>query len=314
MEPFMANDRLDVHQTITEEIIALLERCPAGSFELPWRTAGGLIARPRNVITGHGYRGVNILSLWAAAYQTGYASGVWGTYRQWTRMGAQVRRGEKASHVVIYKPVERGDEAENPTEDASSSPAQRMFARASAVFAAEQVNGYRPPKPRAIDPVVSCTNADALITASGAAIVQGGSRAFYRPSTDTIHIPDRTDFIGSKTSSATQSYYAVLLHELTHWTAHKDRCVRDLSTRFGDDSYAMEELVAELGSAFLCSELGISPGPRPDHAAYIASWLKVLRQDKRAIFTAASRASDAADFLTGHGRPHDRREAADVAA
>jgi antirestriction protein ArdC len=311
----MANDRLDVHQTITEEIIALLERCPPGSFELPWRTPGGLIARPRNVITGQFYRGINIISLWTGSYEHGYASGVWGTYRQWVRMGAQVRRGEKASHIVSYKTVERAADPKDLAQGASSEgPGQRVFARASAVFAAEQVNGYRPPKPRAVDPVVSCANADVLITASGAEIVQGGTRAFYRPSTDTIHIPDRADFVGSTTSSATQSYYSVLLHELTHWSGHKDRCDRDLSTRFGEAAYAMEELVAELGSAFLCSDLGVSPGPRPDHAMYVANWLKVLRQDKRAIFTAASRASDAADFLTRRTRPNDHQEDADVAA
>ena len=151
--------------------------------------------------------------------------------------------------------------------------------------------------PPVTDPVTRDGHAEAFISATGADIRHGGQCAFYRPATDHIQMPERELFTGTQTSSATEAYYGTLLHELTHWTGAKTRCARNLTGRFGSQAYAMEELVAELGSAFLSAELGITPVPRPDHAGYIASWLKVLKEDKRAIFTAASKAAQAADFL-----------------
>ena len=125
----------------------------------------------------------------------------------------------------------------------------------------------------------------------------GGSRAFYRPSTDTIQLPPREAFVGSATSPPAESYYSTLLHELTHWTSAEARCNRQLGRRFGDDAYAIEELVAELGAAFLCADLRLTDAPRPDHAQYLDSWLTVMKADKKAIFTAASKASEAVTFL-----------------
>jgi antirestriction protein ArdC len=141
--------------------------------------------------------------------------------------------------------------------------------------------------------------AEAFVRATGATIAHGGTRAYYRPSTDNIQLPDRTSFVGTATSTAQESYYSTLLHELTHWTSSEQRCNRTLGKRFGDDAYAMEELVTELGAAFLCAELGITLEPRIDHAQYLASWLSVLQADKKAIFAAASAASKAVDFLRG---------------
>jgi antirestriction protein ArdC len=139
--------------------------------------------------------------------------------------------------------------------------------------------------------------ADAFVAATGATIAHGGSRAYYRPSTDSIQLPPRDAFIGTRTSNPAESYYSTVLHELTHWTSHAQRCDRQLGKRFGDDAYAMEELVAELGAAFLCARIGITAEPRIDHAQYLASWLSVLKADKRAIFTAASKASESTDWL-----------------
>jgi antirestriction protein ArdC len=142
---------------------------------------------------------------------------------------------------------------------------------------------------------------DAFVAATGATIRHGGNMACFIPKLDEIRMPERNAFTGSLTSSATEAYYATLLHELTHWTAPANRCGRDLSGRFGSESYAMEELVAELGAAFLCGELGIAVEPRADHAQYLAHWLQVLKADKRAIFTAASKAAEAAAFLSRPG-------------
>ena len=127
--------------------------------------------------------------------------------------------------------------------------------------------------------------------------------AFYRLSTDSIHLPPRDAFIGTQTSTPAESYFSTLCHELCHWTSHESRCHRQLGKRFGDQAYAVEELVAELGAAFLCADLQITDDPRADHAQYLASWLAVLKADKKAIFTAASKASEAAAFLAAL-QPH----------
>ena len=136
-----------------------------------------------------------------------------------------------------------------------------------------------------------------FVAATGAAISHGGSRAFYRPSTDSIQLPPREAFTGTATSTPAEGFYSTLCHELTHWTSAEGRCNRQLGKRFGDQAYAMEELIAELGAAFLCADLGISDEPRADHAQYLTTWLAVLKADKKAIFTAASKASEAATFL-----------------
>lgn len=285
----MKHDRFDIHQHITNQIIAAIER-GVGDYQLPWHH-GGAVMRSTNIASKKAYRGVNIVALWAAAEQHGFTSGLWGTYRQWTDAGAQVRKGEKSSHVVFYK------ELEVAVTDHDTEMETRLIARASPVFAAEQVDGYElhsTPAQTAIEPIAA---ADVFVQATGAVIHHGGSRAFYRPSTDTIQLPQPTDFISTVSSTAQEAYYSTLLHELTHWTSSPDRCNRQLGKRFGDAAYAMEELVAELGAAFLCAELGITPEPRTDHAQYLASWLAVLKADKRAIFTAASAASKAAEFL-----------------
>jgi antirestriction protein ArdC len=138
---------------------------------------------------------------------------------------------------------------------------------------------------------------DGFVARTGAAIVHGGNRACFVPKLDEIHMPPRELFTGSATSSATEAYYSTLLHELVHWTGPAHRCDRDLSGRFGTEAYAMEELVGELGAAFLCAELRIAVEPRADHAQYLAHWLNVLKADKRAIFTAASKAGEAVAFL-----------------
>lgn len=215
-----------------------------------------------------------------------------GNYRQWADAGAQVRKGEKCAYVVFYK------ELEFAAEDDSQETETRLFARATPVFAAEQVDGFIPAETTAEVDIEPIAAAEAFVTATGAAITHGGDRAFYRPSRDSIQLPDRGAFVGTATSTAQEAYYSTLLHELTHWTVPEHRCNRALGKRFGDAAYAMEELVAELGAAFLCADLGITAAPRLDHAQYLASWLSVLKAGKKAIFAAASAASKAVGFMT----------------
>ncbi len=288
----MSSGHFDIHQHITNQIVAAIER-GVDAFHLPWRRAGGSLTRPVNVASRKPYRGVNILALWATACEKGFSSGVWGSYRQWAAAGAQVKKGAKAAYVVFYRKIDVvADDEDN------EGRAARLFARATPVFAAEQVDGWTPTSAGASSPDVQpIERAEAFVAATGAEIHHGGDRAFYRPSTDSIHLPRRDAFTGSATSSPAEAYYSVLLHELTHWTGHENRCNRRLAKRFGDQAYAMEELIAELGAAFLCADLAITDQPRADHAQYIDHWLDVLKRDKKAIFMAASKASEAAAFL-----------------
>ena len=242
----------------------------AGDFRLPWHRATGNIMRPVNIASKKAYRGVNVVALWAYAEEFGYSSGTWGTYKQWSEAGAQVRKGEKAAFVVFYKELEFAVDPE--TGDAET--ATRLFARATPVFAAEQLDGYQATVSAALPATVITPigQADAFVAATRAPIHHGGTRAFYRPSTDSIQLPPREAFVGTDTSTPAKSYYATLCHELIHWSSHEARCHRQLGKRFGDQAYAMEELVAELGAAFLCADLHIADEPRADHAQYLASW------------------------------------------
>jgi len=174
------------------------------------------------------------------------------------------------------------------------------------VFNCEQIDGlperYIPAMP--LEPEASSARidrADAFVTATGATIVHKGERACYIPSADRIEMPRHSLFRDTETSTAAEGYYATLLHELVHWSSPTQRCDRELGKRFGDEAYAREELVAEIGAAFLCADLGIAIEPRPDHAAYIHAWLKILKSDKRAVFSAAALAQKAADWLIGKG-------------
>lgn len=213
---------------------------------------------------------------------------------QWQTQGHQVRKGEKASLVVFYKSISLGE-----AEQEGLEPNQRMIARASWVFNAAQVEGYDPditdlPDQARFNPI---TRAEAFVRATGANVEEIGDEACFIPGTDKILMPERRRFIDTKKSTAAECFYSTMFHELTHWTGAKKRLNRDLSGRFGSEAYAVEELIAELGAAFLCADLGITLTPRQDHASYIRNWLRVLKTDKKAIFTAASKASEAANWL-----------------
>ena len=287
------SERHDVYQEITDHIIAAIEK-GVGDTEMPWHRAIGTTV-PTNAFTGNSYNGVNVLSLWVAAELKGYGSGLWATYKQWRMLGGQVRKKEKASVIVFYKQATREVAHE---ETGAIETEQFLVGRSSWVFNSEQVDNWQPPKPDILDPAKVLENAEAFVAGTAALVRHGGERAFYSPSVDHIVMPDRDRFTGTKTCSATEGYYSVLFHELTHWTGHSTRLDRELAGRFGNDAYAMEELVAELGAAFLCSNLSITNAPRADHAAYIGNWLDVLKEDKKAIFTAASKASQAKSYLS----------------
>ena len=292
---FKSSQKFDVHQEITNRIIDALET--AGEFQLPWiRNKGGSFARPVNIASKNPYNGVNVVSLWVSAQAHDYPSNLWGTYRQWQDQGCQVRKGEKSSLVVFYKTLQFEQQNEQSGELENG---ERMFARASWVFNAAQIEGFDTleqelPEEPAFDPVA---RAEAFAAATKAVIAEGGDKACFISSQDMIRMPDRRRFTGTDTTTPAEAFYSTLCHELVHWSGAKSRLDRDLTGRFGSDSYAVEELIAELGSAFLCGDLGLTLEPRADHACYIKNWLSVLKNDKKAVFTAASKASQAANWL-----------------
>jgi antirestriction protein ArdC len=299
-EPKLSASRIDIHQTITDQIVAAIE-AGAPTFTMPWHRSRGLLMRPVNIESSKGYRGINTLSLWIAAEVRGYTAPLWGTYRQWQAKGAQVRKGEKASLIVFYKELEYAREAEGQAGGSDEEGVDRVrFARASWVFNCAQVEGFELPQPDHVPAVTfdPLEAAEQLMKLSRADIREGGDRAFYDPAGDFVALPDRHRFKGSETMTPQEAFYATGLHELVHWSGGKARLARDLSGRFGTESYAMEELCAELGASYLCTDLGVTTELRPDHAAYIANWLKVLKSDKKAIFTAAAAAERASAYLS----------------
>lgn len=287
--------RADVYARITDEIIAAIEKgadANSDSWRAPWHHDGSAVFRPANVLSGKAYRGVNVLALWAASEARGFASGIWGTYRQWGERGVQVRKGERASLVVFWKTSGANDGEQDGADDADQSTGKRrFFARGYSVFNVAQVDGYQPEPAPVLDEAERHAHADAFLASLGVAIEHGGESAYYRPSTDIAHLPCFSSF-----RDAT-SYYGVAIHECGHATGAKHRLDRDLTGRFGSRSYAAEEMCVEMAAGFVLADLGLAHHPRPDHAAYIASWLEVLKDDPRAIFTAASKAKAIADWM-----------------
>lgn len=292
----LSKPKFDVYRVITEKIIRAIED-GVGEYRMPWHRSDAAVTRPLNATTGKPYQGVNVLALWVESMRVGYVSGYWATYRQWHQLGAQVRKGERGSIIVFYKQADPVPEVEAP-EANKLNERPRLFARASWVFNTHQVDGWMPPAPLLHNEVEAIEKVEQFVAATGADIGHGGDRAFYDWMEDRIGMPARESFIGTDTSSPTETYYSVLLHELTHWTGSEKRLARIMCNRFGDEGYAMEELVAELGAAFLCADLGITNEPRSDHARYIAGWLTVLQRDRKALFTAASWAKSAAEYLS----------------
>lgn len=275
----------DVYQKVTDAIINAIEQ-GAGSYHMPWVIRKDKGFSPISVSTVKPYRGVNTIVLWAQSQSKGYASSLWGTYQNWQSLGGQVRKGEHGSPVVYWGTYESKDESEKSES--------HLFCKGYTVFNLEQVDGVKLPK--RFEPKLShnerIERAEAFFAGVGVQIRDGGNRAYYRPdSPEAVYMPGFEQFPDRA------DYYSTLAHETTHWTSHASRCDRKLEGRFGDSAYAMEELIAELGSAYTMAGLELELTPRADHSAYIASWLKVLKSDKRAIFTAASQAQKAADWM-----------------
>lgn len=299
--------RADVYTRVTDRIVADLEK-GVRTWLKPWSAEHATDRLPSLPLRSCGttYRGVNVLLLWGEAMDKGYTAPQWMTYKQAEALNAHVRKGEHGA-LVVYADRFNKTEANDKGEEVEHSI---PFMKGYAVFNVEQIEGlpahyYTPTAPRDDSRALELIEeAEEFFSTTGATFRHGGNRAFYAPAADFIQLPPADAFRDA------ESYAATKAHELIHWTGNSARMAREFGKRFGDQAYAFEELVAELGSAFLCADLGITPETRADHAAYLAHWLEVLKGDKRAIFTAAAHAQRAADFLHALVMPKEEALAA----
>jgi antirestriction protein ArdC len=275
----------DLYQSVTDQIVAMLE---AGV--VPWRSpilGRSKAGHPKNLNTGKQYRGVNVFLLAFTAFAKGYGSSYWLTFNQAKERGGNVRKGEKSSMVVFWKQYETKDKQ---TGDPVRVPVLRYYN----VFNAEQMEGIEIPDAVKFEPLEFKPIDEYL--ASPAVNHDGGQQAFYRPFTDSVHMPEKTRF------ASVEEYYSTLFHELSHSTGHSSRLDRKIDTEpkpFGSPDYGKEELVAEMSAAFLCSHAGIQPAVIGNQAAYLAGWLKQIKSDKKLIISAAGQAQRSADWIRG---------------
>lgn len=298
--------RQDPHTRITDRILAELEQGTRPWLK-PW-SGGDMATAGRNRplrATGQPYRGINVLLLWLEADASGFVSPSWMTYRQAQALGAQVRKGERGATVVYY-----GDSSRTVRDEASGEDKEQAFRflKTYTVFNVAQIDGL--PKrfhivPEPAPEVERIEAAEAFFERIPATVHHGGNQAYYLPSADRIQLPPFAAFHDA------HGYYTTRGHETVHWTRHESRLDRRFGReKWGDEGYAREELVAELGAAFLAADLGLAIEPRPDHASYIASWIKVLQNDTRAIVQAAAHAERAVAYLHQLANPEEVKAAA----
>lgn len=287
-----------LYERVTSSIVKEME-AGAVPWVKPWKTPrnhGSVM--PHNLATGRPYSGINIPLLWGAVDAHGYTAHEWMTYQQAQMRGAMVRKGAKGTHIVFTKRLLKKEEGEKK---------RFSMLKTYSVFNVAQIDGLPAPKePEELPEPVRHERAEAFIKATNAEFRNGGDKACYVPSLDFIAIPYQGFFIHH------EAFYAVALHELGHWTGAKPRLDRDLTGRFGTKAYAAEELVAEMTAAFLCAHLDIKGELR--HASYISNWIELLKEDSRAIFTAAGLASKAADYLRGFSETKEDEDAEEAAA
>ena len=285
----------EVMADVAARLVAAME-AGAGDWSMPWRTIGDR-GWPTNAVTGARYRGGNVLALAMATVQRGYPTAQWATFKQWASCGGQVRRGERGSHAIFWHitttlATAEGDDsasAEDSSDDVASA-GRVGWARSFTVFNAAQVDHADPTDPT--DTAVGADLAtDGWFAAIPATVIVGGDRAYYHPAADTVHVPALELF------DSPDAAYATRAHELAHWSGHPDRLAREFGRRFGDRAYAVEELVAELSAAFTCATVGIATVARLDHAAYLAHWCQILREQPNVLWTVASRAQAATEYL-----------------
>ena len=271
-------NKVDIYTEVTNRVIERLEQGTIPWLK-PWHTTNTL---DKNIVSGNEYNGINRIILG----MSGFDSNIWGSFKQWQSLGAQVKKGEHGTKIVFYTPVAKTSiNAQGDSENSFYACLKTYF-----VFNANQVDGIEV-APRVIEdkPFSNNVMVDTMVSNTGAHIKHGGNSAYFSPSDDYINMPVKSDFFDEA------NYYATLLHELTHWSGHKHRLDRTYGKRFADTQYAFEELIAELGSAFLCEKYAVKGDIR--HEGYIQSWLQALKNDNKMIFKASAYAQKSTDYI-----------------
>ena len=285
---------------IANMLIESMETAGTG-FMLPWVKSGMPMNLSRLNTKDPYYYGINNLILWREKSFNKYKSNVWGTFKQIKDKGGMVLKGEHAIDVVLWKPFQVTDTYKKTTTTHKAGDKYQktcFYIEFFKVFNMDQTtlkDEYAPNKN--LDGAKTKVDVEKYIANTKAVINHGGDRCFYVPSQDYIQMVEKSDFKSTGDSNATQNYYSTLLHELTHWTGHKKRCDRDMQGYFGDDSYAFEELVAEIGAAVQCCILGITSTPKKESAQYLKSWIKRIKDDPDALFKASAKANQAVKFI-----------------
>ena len=280
----METKKDSIYTLITNQIVKSIENGLTNrTCSLPWYSLESNLMIPKNVVTSSSYKGINILILWLTAEVKGYKKGSWATFKQWQTLGGKIKKGEKSTLIVYSERFKK--------EDEESEEKQKTYyvTKGYNVFNIEQLENPEGLTSKIID--TNNINVGDYFSDLNINITHGGDSAFYSISKDTVNLPNKNRF------KSIEGYYSTLCHEIIHWTAHETRLNRNLKNRFGSESYAMEELIAELGAAFLCSELKITNKLRNDHAKYINNWLTVLKNDSRAIFSASAKAQQAVEWI-----------------
>ena len=279
----------DLYQDFTDQVIKQMEDNNM-NWTKPFTTT--ILNGHHNIVSKKPYQGMNCFNIGLSVYKNGFKSNEWATFNQWKNLGANVLKGSKGTQILYWNIKEYEDKTNK--EEKVKIPFLKYFV----VFNADQVEGYETKEieTKEIDDWKAHFKTDTFVENTKANI-QVNNKAFYSPNGDFIGMPPKEDFKGDKENTKEQYYYSTLLHELTHWSGHSSRCNRDLKNRFGSKAYAMEELVAEIGSAFLCSHLGVTKAPTPNHGRYLNNWLEVLKEDKKAIFKAFSLSKTSSEYL-----------------
>ena len=284
----------DLYQDFTDQVIKQMEDNNM-NWTKPFTTT--ILNGHHNIVSKKPYQGMNCFNIGLSVYKNGFKSNEWATFNQWKNLGAKIKKGSKGTEILYWNIKEYEDKTNK--DEKVKIPFLRYFV----VFNADQVEGYETKEKglkdfnlKEIDDWKAHFKTDTFVKNTKANI-QVNNKAFYSPSADYIGMPPKEDFKSDKENTKEQYYYSTLLHELTHWSGHSSRCNRDLKNRFGSKAYAMEELVAEIGSAFLCSHLGVTKAPTPNHGRYLNNWLEVLKEDKKAIFKAFSLSKVSSEYL-----------------
>lgn len=287
----------DLFQKITDRIVEAIETGNHGKWQKPWTTVIGAAGESFNPSKGHkGYHGFNELVLMFTTAVEGYPSNVWATYKQWQTLGGQVQKGEEGTVLVkwgkTYRCATCPSKGSRPCQKKDHDVSSSMWASPFKVFNLGQQEGFDLELPDLGDAPARLDRVEKMIAGTGAEIRHAASnQAYFHKGRDQITLPLVEQF------DSTQSYYGTALHELTHWSGHKDRLDRKVGRMFGDAEYAAEELVAELGSTFLAAKFGVEVEPHPEHADYLASWVKGMKDHPKALYSAAKMAQTSTDFL-----------------